>query len=723
MMSFSDRSLADEVTTNNDDIMFLWQSLNMIVGRLSRLWIIFAKIAWELLTNKWVYWEVIWLDVLLRKYWNVVKNFANFWLWFYFVYVIFKWLISTWKDSIEKALKNTLLWILIAWIWIQASRFLTAAVIDLSTIAMSAAGSLPSMVISNSPYVWWAVEQSIRSTFAMEWNQLMRAKLIEVGEWLKKWKFVEFVRDNAPELETPQTMEALVDVLQPQPDDVSWPLYFIWFSILDIKDITTINTTSENRIKATILNTIIQWWATIIYGVEMAVLCIVAIMRVLYLWMFIMISPMAILLRCIQQSWEKLWWSSKGFLSGFMTQLNFETFLINVFKPAIVVLWLWVAAIFAWLMSNIVTNTRSNNSDGFEYKWVTFSSQANTGTNTGGPGEITYTSTMEHNLFRVSLENVWKTFLELVLAILTVILVYQIIKVAMTMWNWKDFVWKRISSIQDSVWKVLWSTPIIPVTWYDKEWAKTTRYIWANKVFGLGEESLLERKIRWYENKIRETTDKDTNIIRSWFSEDTPWVLSAKDKTAIQDTMKDTTAPWQNLQKTKSIIDRIRKADRQNKWTWMTLSGSVNNFWRNEFENWLTLMKDNEREITSGNWFGNDTEIWKSMITRWKNAGDGNKTLEKLFTATDATYREEQRVQAYLRFFFPDTYADEISKKRTRRDLMNLDISKNNPRSGDTKQKDWGDDNKGETKNSNLWSNTWWETPASWWGEGTPPAP
>ena len=188
-------------------------------------------------------------------------------------------------------------------------------------------------------------------------------------------------------------------------------------------------------------------------------------------------------------------------------------------------------------MSPNIFHTRSNNSDGFEYKWVTFSSHANTGTNTGGPGEITYTSTMEHNLFRVSLENVWKTFLELVLAILTVILVYQIIKVAMTMWNWKDFVWKRISSIQDSVWKVLWSTPIIPVTWYDKEWAKTTRYIWANKVFGLGEESLLERKIRWYENKIRETTDKDTNIIRSWFSEDTPWVLSAKDKTEIQDKM------------------------------------------------------------------------------------------------------------------------------------------------------------------------------------------
>ena len=114
MMGFSDRSFAEDTT--NNDIVFLWWSLNVIVGWLSWLWVIFAKLAWELLTNKWVYWEAIWLDTLLRKYWNIVKNFANFWLWFYFVFVIFRWLISTWKESVEKILKNTLLWLLIAWI-------------------------------------------------------------------------------------------------------------------------------------------------------------------------------------------------------------------------------------------------------------------------------------------------------------------------------------------------------------------------------------------------------------------------------------------------------------------------------------------------------------------------------------------------------------------------------------------------------------------------------
>jgi hypothetical protein len=50
----------------------------------------------------------------------------------------------------------------------------------------------------------------------------------------------------------------------PDQNDVSWPLYFLWFTILKTNVVTSIDTASEKWAKATILNTIIQWWTTIV---------------------------------------------------------------------------------------------------------------------------------------------------------------------------------------------------------------------------------------------------------------------------------------------------------------------------------------------------------------------------------------------------------------------------------------------------------------------------
>ena len=80
---------------------------------------------------------------------------ANFCLWFYLLYVIFKWLIwqSKGNEDVLKNLKSVLLRVLIAWVWIQASRFLTSVVLDVSTITLSAVGAFPSQIISKSELV------------------------------------------------------------------------------------------------------------------------------------------------------------------------------------------------------------------------------------------------------------------------------------------------------------------------------------------------------------------------------------------------------------------------------------------------------------------------------------------------------------------------------------------------------------------------------------------
>ena len=50
-------------------------------------------LAWKLVDNSLVYWEIFWFDAVLWQLWNILKNLANYTLWFIFVYKIFDFLI------------------------------------------------------------------------------------------------------------------------------------------------------------------------------------------------------------------------------------------------------------------------------------------------------------------------------------------------------------------------------------------------------------------------------------------------------------------------------------------------------------------------------------------------------------------------------------------------------------------------------------------------------
>lgn len=657
VMWFSDWSFAD----NNEKLTILWRSINYIVSVSSWLWIIFAKIAWEFLTNKRIYWEALWLDVLLRKYWNLVKNLANFWLWLYFVYIIFKWLISTWKESIASTLKNNLLWLLIAGIWIQVSWFLTAAVIDASTIALAAAWALPSQIMSKNSNVETSVEDNLKTIFSANWTKI--DKPIHIDLFCKDSQSTLCQPAEDQKMDRPQTLTWLIDQMMPRADDVSWPLYFMWFSIVNISGIQNIN---SDDIKWTIFNLIIQWWTSIIFAIEMLILCVAALIRILYLWMFIVLSPLTILLSCMEQAWEK-WLKESKLYKTIMKHINISSFLLNVFKPTIIVLWLWVATLFVSFMKTTVTNSAKTP---FSDNGVTFSS---TPSSSSLADEVpTYTSTMDHDLFSFTLKNVWKTLLELIFSILTVILVYQIVKSAVTMWGWKDFVSSSIDKVQKSVWSALWSVPLLPVAWYDKEWLPTTHYISANSVLNMsnGEPNseLLNKTIAKYQWKVTNVYNEQNEIVNSRFGDNNSWYLSQAEQRRIEN------ASWENQMKTleikKWVILSIRNDENNKSWKWMTLNpltAKNDGFWINQFWSWLTNMK-NEPELTS--W--ENYQIWNDMIKRW-NSEDANKIEEKMKMQTLFT-RVTYAAKAYAEYFF-----DEGDARRNISDwehLKNADISR-----------------------------------------------
>jgi len=119
----------------------------------------FLFLAGKLVDNSMVYGEVLWFDAILWNLWNIVRNLANFGLWFIFIYNVAKILISKKNDGIKKLLISSL----IAWVWIQASWFIMAALIDVSTIAAYGIWWLPLSVLwsdsddqnSSTSWDWW----------------------------------------------------------------------------------------------------------------------------------------------------------------------------------------------------------------------------------------------------------------------------------------------------------------------------------------------------------------------------------------------------------------------------------------------------------------------------------------------------------------------------------------------------------------------------------------
>lgn len=129
------------------DSMSLWTILNMVLKIIYLLLWPLLVVAGLALDNTLVYASIFHLDAPLWKFWNMIKNFANFALWFMVLFAIIKSLFSVKEDKWPiEIIKKTL----IAGILIQASWFLMAALVDVSTIATYAVGGLPLSVLKNT---------------------------------------------------------------------------------------------------------------------------------------------------------------------------------------------------------------------------------------------------------------------------------------------------------------------------------------------------------------------------------------------------------------------------------------------------------------------------------------------------------------------------------------------------------------------------------------------
>ncbi len=107
----------------------------------------FITIAWASLSNEFVYWSIFNLDDSLWMFWNMMKNFANYIIAFVFLASIFFYLLNYKQDKFNP--KKLLPKMLVAAVWVQASWFIVAVLIDISTILTYSLWAMPLNVLEN----------------------------------------------------------------------------------------------------------------------------------------------------------------------------------------------------------------------------------------------------------------------------------------------------------------------------------------------------------------------------------------------------------------------------------------------------------------------------------------------------------------------------------------------------------------------------------------------
>ncbi|MBS8122497.1 type IV secretion system protein [Candidatus Vampirococcus lugosii] len=138
---------AQSADTSDGDISSIVSILEVIVQFFYIIIRPFISIAGASLSNEFVYGSIFNLDGTLYIFWNMMKNFANYIIAFVFLISIFFYFINYKQDGFNP--KSLIPKFLVATVGIQASWFLLAALIDLSTVMTYSIGGLPLTVLDN----------------------------------------------------------------------------------------------------------------------------------------------------------------------------------------------------------------------------------------------------------------------------------------------------------------------------------------------------------------------------------------------------------------------------------------------------------------------------------------------------------------------------------------------------------------------------------------------
>lgn len=425
----SSPTFAQDQTTWQDWLEFFNVTINNILSLLSWLRVFLASIAGKLMTNDRVYGSAIHLDIYLWKIRNIMKNFANFVLVGLVLVEIVK--IATNNKSswwVSKIFTKTLL----AAVLIQVSRFVMWAVIDISNITVSAVWSFPRVFMQDNKEVLSGLQ-----TFADNFQQSSYEIDFATNDVIKKI--------NGWISETEQ--DDLIQSILPSTNSVSGPLIFMWASIFRFNEYSSIPKFENTDWKKITLSTSLKLLVIFFYTAALMFLVVANLIRIWFLWIFIVLSPIIVLYIIFEKNWLKKW-------SKWLTQyFDIKSVLSAIFKPTIFVGFISLMLIVLVLIRSFFVKTPNA-----EIWWVQLSTSANSSKLITEIGNVE----VKWNILKDSLSQWQSMFSDLFVFLLGIFLMWQLVKLAISgkwpIWDAMDKIW-----INHDLLKSTMST--LPVFW------------------------------------------------------------------------------------------------------------------------------------------------------------------------------------------------------------------------------------------------------------------
>jgi len=230
------------------------------------------------MTNDRVFGAALHMDIYLRKIRNIMKNFANFALLAFLLGTIIKDLIGGSEIKAKELVTKTL----VAGILIQASWFMMGALIDVSTVAVSAIGSFPASFMQSDVKINESMTKAIDK---------MKTSKLTIDNQMK----VTSTNTNTSSTPNTTSNEDILASIMPDANSMGGPLIFLGLSVFRFYEYT--DQTATNTTTGTVVGFSLKMLVLLIFTVAMLLLLIANIVRVAFLRIFIIASPFVVLLK------------------------------------------------------------------------------------------------------------------------------------------------------------------------------------------------------------------------------------------------------------------------------------------------------------------------------------------------------------------------------------------------------------------------------------------
>ena len=546
----------------------------------SWIWLVLWNFAGVLMTNSMIYWEFMHLDWFLWKIWQMSRTVANYALWFMFIYYLFRYIFF--KD--DKPPVSKIKDILVASVLVQVSWFMVMVLVDLSTIALATVSSFPSQVMS--------VDSELTETFKSEIvkSELLNDKKTIVvnaftDEYLESnnsswFSVVESQWDNW----SVDPKKTTIDALLPSPNNLWGPFIYLWATAFKAQKYIDRpipeSATCVDSVEKVLTNLILDAWMVILYSISLALLVVLLVMRLGYLRIFIAISPIVVLVYALDIT--KIKKANDIF--------DLKKAIILIFKPAIFALWISLMFIVVVTVQRLFDQSMDSYLDS-----VGVTDKQQTSTKKDVIPKVS-SSIEDAWIVSVYLKNWVKSLKDVMLSLITLVLMWQLVKLAL---NWS--IWgfnenskfsQKMKKMVDSTWKLFWTVWVVPTP---------KGMMWFNQVRdSSGEYSPLLNKARAKLEKSFTDRDKSTETIRELLWKwDSSWIKSVT-----------------QIQKESHILHVMGEIDNPSKFVnWLSNLRAENN-WKlkysdvaSEISTWIRNKK-NKKEMRE--YFGNP-DIWKEV--------------------------------------------------------------------------------------------------------------